>query len=435
MGYGFAFPKLARSFCLVAMSWLFSSSAWAQCTLTPAEQGAYFGNSSCFVSCFHKSSHDQAYDRPQCEKDCDRIRDGHKAQGCFSEYQEAGAKKPTTKSCNWENCHTGAQAEAEGGAAATAKERGVMEKGTQEGGSIREQRIASAEEILQRWEKGRGGVQKMPPAERAAFQRDSALVKQARTSFKNDETFSHVLAAKATDPGIRRELTVAAAANELKLGSEMEGFRLAQQELKLREIAETNAARAAKLSSVKATAAEKKIATEEDSTKPKLAAKKEEVASTKGESSKAAEVDIDSNSSIDAPLVDPVTGKKLTAKERAEYAALRKRLKDKGSKALKPEEEALKAFGGDLEEGRHVGNEKEVAVENSPILAAAGEAFTLAGAETEAEVKRLRAEAERLQAESDAQQGILGAESPSLFERVHEAHNACLRRKCVNTVF
>lgn len=275
---------------------------------------------------------------------------------------------------------------------------------------------------------------------------DKNNIVAAARSLKDKDQFSWDKANQTEDPDIRRRLKFVAAANEVTQDYKKERANLLATIAQLSQMAMTTQQRATNMGSVEDPALGTPTATSGVSPKSSLAAK-----STKlGEKSSAvseetadpslANADPNSLSEEDKKKLETAIG---AAKKRKELLALKRKLKNqlKGSADQKSADavDAIKSFSGDLipdDPDRSLASvdpekEKEEFL-NSAVFHAMQAQFSMDSGQTREEVQRMLDEVEKeLGSTGDVLAGILESNSKSLFDRIREAHQQCLKMECV----
>lgn len=276
---------------------------------------------------------------------------------------------------------------------------------------------------------------------------DIVRANRAKDDVKNDKIFPWNVAKTAEDERLREHLKYISVTTQLERDYKKERANLLATIAQLSQMAMTTQQRATNMGTATDPSGDLAKSASAISPKSPLAAK-----STKlGE--KGSDV---SQETADPSLADgtnpndlsPEDRKKLqtaidAAKKRKELLALKKKLKNqlKGRADQKSAEadEATKSFSGDLipdEPERGLAStdpekEKEDFL-NSAVFHAMQAQFSMDAGHTRAEVERMLDEVEKeLGSTGDILAGILESNSRSLFERVREAHQQCLKAECV----
>lgn len=272
----------------------------------------------------------------------------------------------------------------------------------------------------------------MSPPRLQQHQDDIQLVRSAEEANRRNRYFPKEAAELAADEDIRRNLIVFSAAQESRRELLAESSRLAAQLAELGRVALLAGNRSSSMKSVPQSdnaivSNSRGVTTAELAS---LASREEDVQITEIENK------------LKAPGLSEKEKKLLQAKLKDR---LRKKLADRGKKdAAAKKAEALAAAGTHFDGKLGAETVDSSKLKNSLISEAgigaldavlktansSGNAFSLAGAETDASVRQIMDDAERdLASSSDG--GILTSNSASLFERVRSAYRNCLTRECV----
>jgi hypothetical protein len=280
-------------------------------------------------------------------------------------------------------------------------------------------------------------------------QSDQDRINRADQDLRKKRKFPWKVASSTEDPDLKKSLQFISATTEVTQRYKKEHAQLLATIAQLSQMALTTAQRAQNLGAVdpktapaistKATNSQNAQASKIAETKPAISAK------SNPEELTAEEVDQDSSLTAEQKTkLKTAIGEAL---KRKQLLALKQRLKNKlnaqGTKKDLKAEEATSAFNIDLipdEPQRSLASvdsekEKEDFL-NSAVFHAMQAQFSMDGGQTRAEVERMLDEVEKeLGTTGDILAGILGTDSKSLFERIKEAHQQCLRENCVLSIW
>lgn len=299
---------------------------------------------------------------------------------------------------------------------------------------VQAKNIKSSNELLKEWDRElSSGKSKNFPPERSKWKNDQALVNEASRARAKKEEFPEKKADQAKLPAIRSNLHLFSRAKELERDSSKD---LAAIALAIAQLAQMKSAGQANVdglaaqskrplySSSSGAEAEKKVLGEVSSALKGKSGSGSPIAA--GEKNGAAESGAESASNNSQAAAEAADGSE------AQRAALRTRLREllRKKMGIVGGQDIPDEFLGELglTPGSDSGLGEGGSQEQLALSKEEEEIFRLAGAETDAEVNRLRAE---LQEELAQSGGILPSESLSLFERVKAAHNACASKRCV----
>jgi hypothetical protein len=398
--------------------------------------GAWVNSSSqCFRGCIRSFNlFNESTQAKDCEVHCMEQR--IKQEGltrCGGSRQSPSSTKlaspaQTPSSCSGSECSAQAADWNQRGAREAQSERLQQEKVFADAGSLKEERILQSKILLEEWKQARGGMSQMSPQERVAFSQDQMLVQQAEKSFRAGKPFKPSEADKANSRQIRQNLQSAAEAQQVQNELKAEIIQLKTMESEFRALASKNAGKAETMRSLN-----------RESAGPGGGLGS---ASIMAQSSKEGSGTHPSDGSVSNQSLPNEMGEKA---EQADSEAhnpkalltLRNELRARlaGKKAEGVDDKGLQgdADSPSTRDAVQGSGESGSGEPNRDLAETVKAAFSLAGVETDAEVRRLRADAERLLQRDweRSELGILEENSSTLFERVHLAHEQCVRRLCV----
>jgi hypothetical protein len=299
------------------------------------------------------------------------------------------------------------------------------------GQKLQEKKLQSSDELLRRWDQElRSGKSQSFPPERAKWKNDQALVQEAERAREKNQDFPAEKANQAELPAIRGNLNQFSRARQLESDSAKNLGALALTLTKLMQMKSKAQANVTALDQSAASPAFLSSASSAGARKTQGAVSSAlKINSIAGS---ALTHDQEKSSAAEAATSPEAASAKATGAGGPEStrAGLRARLRELLRKKMAADgmsdmpEEFLGELGIPLES-----TPGEVDSDQAAASAAEEEEiFRLAGAETEAEVRRLRAE---LQEEIARSEGVLPSDSLSLFERIKAAHDSCAAKKCV----
>ncbi len=276
---------------------------------------------------------------------------------------------------------------------------------------------------------------------------DKNLLDLAGKSHEKDGNFPRSVADKADDPDLRDSLKFISGLTDLKQEYKRDYTQLLATIAQLSQMTLTNQQRVTNMGSAVDPASQNGSGISNKSPAATRSAKSAKLGEEKSAITAQGSA-TDLNTETDGSDLSAEDKAKLktaidAAQKRKDLLALKKKLKDKlktgADRKLAEAEEATKSFNGDLipdQPQRSLASadpekEKEEFL-NSAVFHAMQAQFSMDGGQTRAEVQRMLDEVEKeLGVTGDILAGILGTNTKSLFERVREAHQQCLRAQCV----
>lgn len=278
------------------------------------------------------------------------------------------------------------------------------------------------------------------PENSADIEHDLFLRDKANRDLIEKRIFSEREAKSAKDREVRNSLLLVSAATQVARGLEVKRTQILLDIAALAKIASTNLRRKDEMNSLNQNSPLLPGQTQSEQTATSSLS-----AASKREAETAAE-DQASTDGADKKDDSSLAKSKEIAKLKAALADVAKRKKAaiaryRKSQAGKKSEaeinaEVDKLFAGELRDeaagGRGLASVDESQSEKSknPVLAALREQFTMDGVNTDAQIRRMVSEVQDLQS-GEPMQGVMGVDTLSLFIRVKNAHDQCLRKHCV----
>lgn len=331
---------------------------------------------------------------------------------------------------------SGGQADAQTSAAAKAgeAEKNALDKqkkysdAAEYGKNLQNERIGTSEDLLRRWDgELNSGKSHSFPADRAKWKNDKALVDEAKKAASRNEPFSAEKASRAYLPAIRGELNQFSRARKLESNSNNNLGAIALALAQLAQMKKNGQANAEALDQsriqpmpiISSFSAEKKKP--QGLLSPEFRGEEKSGSDlAPGNAGSKAEAGGENGAEADSGKTQAQSPNRESLKAKLREL-LRKKMAAEGLSEM-PEE-----FWGELDLSSDPAP-GDATTDQAVAMAAEEEIFRLAGQETDSEIRRLRNE---LQDELARSEGVLAAESLSLFERVKAAHLACAARQCV----
>jgi hypothetical protein len=381
-------------------------------------------------------------DPKECENECEAMSymSTQNDEVCLAPIPPAKPDKLKADQASHENNHANNSASqqtaqksavskaAEAEDAVKAKQAKAAEA-SQYGQKLQEKKLQSSDELLRRWDQElRSGKSQSFPPERAKWKNDQALVQEAERAREKNQDFPAEKANQAELPAIRGNLNQFSRARQLESDSAKNLGALALTLTQLMQMKSKAQANAAALDQSAANPAFLSSASSAGARKAQGAVSSAlKINSIAGS---ALTHDQEKNTSAFAETSPENASAKAGDAPGSTRAGLRARLRELLRKKMAADgmsdmpEEFLGELGIPLESTPGEADSDQAAAS----AAEEEEIFRLAGAETEAEMRRLRAE---LQEEIARSEGVLPSDSLSLFERIKAAHNSCAAKKCV----
>jgi hypothetical protein len=331
--------------------------------------------------------------------------------------------------------------------------------------NFREEQIRKAEERAMARE--REEAARADAIRKAELEHDRRLIEEAKARLEKDKQISLQVARAAKDQAIRDSLTMAAIAQQAKEEIKRENTKTGLELAQLLQMAAVTMQAATAMNSLEGTNSAP-IAQTFDPTQPvapkaalagrspaSLGDKKATISSKSDDPTEAEGANAEDEKSLkDKETLAKIKAEVEAAEKRKKILGMRlkKSLRDKLNDKLAKEQGAAAVdaeglFDGSLRQGMAIANDSDQAEESAAkngamsassvfraVNQAVSDGFSLGGAETDREVGQIVADAERDLSSEEMSSGVLGRESPSLFQRVHSVHQACARQKCVVTL-